>query len=521
MSTAIEGESRVSTPAHETFVGGNNAYTIVLGPLQRLARTPTLRVVALIVLLTAGALREALRIAAFSDDSIWWHLRTGAWILQNHAIPRTGLFSQLPNSPWIAFSWPFDAAFAGVFAVLGLRAAPLMLMLFKVALAAITFLLAGGRQRFWCAVALSALAQFVFLNTLFTPMLISICCMGLAIYCLLESRRRGELRPLLWLPVLFWLWANLDARFILGFPLLAVFVVAEGCERILADTGVWKNNSERVPFIHLLMLAASCVAATELTPYTIHLIPSALQFVYSPTLFKNFAVMGAMDFRQPQHYVLLLLALSACLGLGRHRSHDLFKILMLMLCAALAFRIQADNWTIVLPSIAILAGSLGAFGEQYPGPWSSSHWKRNVLIGAGVTALLVPLYFHLPSNRVLEARLAQLYPARACKYIESNHLPSPIFDEYRWGGYVTWMLPEYPVSIDERINLYGNEESATYFRVAKGEQRGDTLPSFVHSQTFLLPAGQGMARAFTSIPELQKQFREVYRDDISAVFVRQ
>lgn len=83
-----------------------------------------------------------------------------------------------------------------------------------------------------------------------------------------------------------------------------------------------------------------------------------------------------------------------------------------------------------------------------------------------------------------------------------------------------WKLPVYPVSIDERLNLYGDEFSDAYFEVVSGKRRMETLRGFNSEQIILLPVDLSMAKALTTIPVLQQQFREVYRDKIAIVLVR-
>jgi hypothetical protein len=364
------------------------------------------------------------------------------------------------------------------------------------------------------------LAQLAFLYRQPLPNLFSICFLGLALHWILEARRGNDLTHLLWLPPLFWLWANLDAQFVLGLVLLSMLLLAEITERTLRLTGIWNADSQRIPLVHLVAIVAACFVATLITPYHIHLIPAALHSAYSPTLFTNFAFMAAMSFRQPEHYVLTLLLFSACLGLGRQRLHDIFKILLLTLWAALAFRIQRDSWTIVLASIAILGEAIGIHGDERVAAGQRSADKECLYVAAGVAILLTLSFFSLPTNQILETRLERVLPAKACDYIQDNHLAGAIFNDYGWGGYLMWRLPEYPVSIDERLNLYGDEFSGAYFEVVMGKRRMETLPSFVSAQIILLPVNLSMAKALTTIPVLQQQFREVYRDEIAIVLVR-
>lgn len=489
--------------------------------LQHFAQSAAVQLPVLILLLAAAALWEAKQLTAFSRDEIWVHLRTGIWILQNHAIPRTGLFSQFSASPWIDSSWLYDAVCGAVYRALGLRAVPVLLMVFKVAVAGVSFLLAGGRRNFWAAVVLCVWAQLSlpFLQPL--PNVISICFFGLALYWMLEASQKNELAHLPWLPLLFWLWANLDAQLVLGLALVAIFLLAEIAERATARLGIGRAGLKKISLLHLVAVGTACLIATLLTPYSIHLIPAGVQSEYSLVLFKNFDYMAAMSFRQPQHFALILLLFSACLGLGRRRSHDLFKILLLMLWAILAFRVQRDSWTIVLPAVAILGEAIAKDRDESGASEQGWPKKRYLYVSAGVAILLTLAFFFLPDTQALQTRLERVFPVKACEYIQNSHLPGPIFNDYRWGGYLMWKLPEYPVAMDERLSLYGDEFSRAYFETIMGKRRMETLPGFTGERMILLPVKISMAKALTTIPVLQQQFREVYRDNLAIVLVRQ
>jgi len=128
-----------STPQRAAI---GNAFGNLLG-------NASVRVLVLVFWFTAAAVYEAFSLSALAGMDVWSHLRTGIWILQNHSVPRNGLFSQYSDLPWMARSWGFDALLAAAYNLMGLRALPILLMVFKALLALIFFLLAGGsRQNF-------------------------------------------------------------------------------------------------------------------------------------------------------------------------------------------------------------------------------------------------------------------------------------------------------------------------------------------------------------------------------------
>ena len=116
----------------------------VPGGLLSVRHSVPVQVAALLLLFTMAAWYESAHLTAFADPDVWWHLSTGNWILQNHAVPHGGLFSQSSTLPWTDSSWLFDVLLAAACKFIGLRALPVLLMAFKVAIAVVTFVMARG-----------------------------------------------------------------------------------------------------------------------------------------------------------------------------------------------------------------------------------------------------------------------------------------------------------------------------------------------------------------------------------------
>ena len=127
----------------------------------------------------------------------------------------------------------------------------------------------------------------------------------------------------------------------------------------------------------------------------------------------------------------------------------------------------------------------------------------------------------IPSSSTLMNQVSRVFPVKACDFIRANQLPGPLFNAYSWGGFLIWYLPEYPVSIDGRLNLYGDEINERYFKVTDGTQRLETDPSFTGAQIILLERNSAMLKALTTLPVLRAQFRVAYQDEVAAVLVRQ
>ena len=84
------------------------------GVFGKVSDSTPVQILALLLLFSTAAWYEGLHLYALANADVWWHLSTGSWILQNHAIPHTGLFSQNADLPWIASSWLFDVLLAAI-----------------------------------------------------------------------------------------------------------------------------------------------------------------------------------------------------------------------------------------------------------------------------------------------------------------------------------------------------------------------------------------------------------------------
>lgn len=482
-----------------------------------------MRVTALAVLFSTAAVYEGVHVSAIANTEVWLHLRTGLWILENHSFPRNGLFSQYPDLPWMDSSWAFDVRLAVAYRIFSLMAIPLSLMVMKVALAVIAFLLArAGQAKFWAAVVLSGGAQFVLTELQPVPLTVSILFFGIELVILFHSRASGRVKILYWLVPLFIVWANMHLQFVTGLIVLGLFCLAIWVEEVLRRSRTdWVDAAiQPLPLSKAGAVAGLSLLGTFLTPYSYHLLPIAYRSLYSDIAFQYFAEMRAMSFRRPQDFALMLLVMVAFLALGRKRSVSVFELLLIG-GTLVAFRIQRDAWMAVLPAIAIAAGVFRRKEDEPDVAYARSfrwEWASVAIIVAVILAIAA---IRMPRRDALMSRISAMFPVKACAYIAQNHLPAPMFNAYSWGGFLTWYLPDYPVAIDSRIDLYGDEILSRYFTVTSGGDRLDADPTLAAARTLLLERQSGMAKALTSLPALNAQYRLVYSDDQAAVFVRQ
>ena len=483
-----------------------------------------LRVVVLAATFTAFAAYEMRQLLALANNDIWWHLRTGLWILENHTVPADGIFSQSAARPWVDASWGFDVLAALFYRLGGLAGLPVFFAYLQVAIAVALFALAlGASRRFWPAIALAAVAQFCLAPLQPRPALCSTIFLAIELALLLRARRTGDYRALYWLPLVFLLWVTLDKQFSYGLLVLALFCIAVAIEHLGRPVAWFESSKPKIRLSTLAAVALVSFLATFVSPYTWHLHALLWQGATSTAADRYFRELHSMRFREPQDYLLMLLAMTAFFALGRRRSRDLFLISLLAVSAVISFRIMRDNWFVVVCSVAIIGDALQC--ETINATTAGqSIWRRGERLVATVLVLVVvviavvrfPGWSNVHEGEQLLSSVEDKFPVGAADYIRQNHLPQPLFNSLEWGGFLTWYLPEYPVSIDGRSDLYGDDRNVAYFKLMLAEVPLQSDSTFTRAQTILLEANSPIAQALRSLPD----FREVYRDKVAVVLVR-
>jgi hypothetical protein len=461
----------------------------------------------MLLLFASGAGFELVRrtcLHNLANGDFWWHLRTGIGILETHTLPHSGRFSQSSGHPWIATSWFYEVLVAIGYRVFDLKILFLIAVACKVALAVLVFVLAGGlRGHFWKATVVSAVAQYVLGNLQPLPIYCSVLAFGMELLLILQSRRTGRVRILYGLPILFLFWANLHEQFVMGVLLLLLFAAVS-----LIEMGTSKVSSRPV-----IGAVVTSLLATFLTPYGLK--PYAV-FFSDMTSAANayFADRLALHFRTPQDYVLLLLTMAAFLALGMRRSRDPLLIGLLVVCGAAAFHAQRDAWMVVLAAATILGYDSSESGLEIR---RKSNASQVLSIAAVAFLLLGTIIAVYPAFRrqVIWKEIAETYPVGAADFIRTQRLPQPLFNPFPWGGFLAWYLPEYPVAIDGRTELYGADFNITYAKVMNAEEHYSKFAPLNQAGTILLEKKSLMATALASVPG----FRTVYSDDVAIVLV--
>jgi len=404
-------------------------------------------------------------IANLPSVDLTYHLRAGAQILDGGGIPAMDTWTYTaPGMPWTNQQWGAQLMLAAAYRIGGWTG----LVILRAALVGVIFwaLFEIGRRRglgLRKAAWLSLAAFVVSVVTLgLRPQLFGMTLFALVL--LLVSDRRTHPGRLLAVPFVVLVWANLHGSFFLG-PLVLGLAWLE-------------DVHDEIERRHLTLgLAVVSAVAACVTPF------GPVVWTYAVGLSTNPAVTERIREWQPTSLrdvpgLLFFGSVLAVVTLIARRGRavpwpTLAALAVFFFIGAYAIRGVAW-WS--LGAIAAIAGVVvtgSAPDLARPVPTTSPQMGRlNGIVATAITAagiLLLPLWRPMdPGLRAPQGVVGNAPPGITAA-LRNLSLPSDrLFNPQPWGSWFEFAVPELPVAIDSRIELYPVEVWDAYERVASG-----------------------------------------------------
>ncbi|WP_067833849.1 hypothetical protein [Actinomadura kijaniata] len=439
------------------------------------------------------------------DNSFLWHLRTGHWILQN-GVPREDPFSfSAPGERWVAQSWLAEILYAGLDELAG----PMGIRLSQALLGALIALSALGLAlRLTRAPVRAALLATVAVGVSFTlwssrPLLLGLAAAVALLWTVEVPDSRPGRRPLLVIPLVMWLWANLHGTFALGFVYLGLHLAGSWL-----DGRPPLRGRERALALGGLIGFAACF----LNPYGVSLVTFPVELLARGDAVENIVEWGSPDFRSMQGvaFAAFLAVFVVVVASARRRPdrRDLLVAVPFLLLGLWAQRNILLAPLIVLPVLARLV----AVTE----PRVARRGPANLLL-LGVIVLLGAQMVG-QGLRAPDFALDQRYPVRAMAAVERQGLLGRrLLTTDEWGGYVIHAYwPRQRVFLDDRYDMYPIGLVHDYTRLSKGMPSWSRILDKYALDVVVWPRDTPLV----SLLEGASGWRAVHRDDQAVVFAR-
>ena len=478
-------------------------------------------ILALIYFLPARAVLLMVPGRLYLDYDIWWHLRTAADIIHRHALPHTDSFSAFGmGKPWIAYSWLFELIVYGFYRWLGLVGSIVFVGLIATAIGVVLYQAIQKRVGGFAgpvtltAVGIIATAEFFHVRPWLFTILFFIIEVDLLFGALVDEPKVESPRRLWILPPLFMLWANIHVQFIYGLAVLGVAAVTQGLSLVSGPQGpriISAPNKDR----HLLwLITAASFLATFLNPYTWRIYAPVFQYAGDRATYNLINELGPPTFRSPLDYLLIVTIMAAVFALARARFRGtVFAGVLLLGTTMVSLHSGRDKWVAMVVSLVIIASGFGRSGTQ---AIPISRWQRLAAIAMAGLAIFGNAKSLGVSNDRLDAGAAQTFPVKAADFVLQEKLAGPLLNYFDFGGYLIWKLPNLPVSMDGRTNVYGGELVKRNIDVWEGKDGWRDNPDLKSANLVIGPSKLPLSYNLKFDPD----FQLVYEDSTAVVFTR-
>jgi hypothetical protein len=119
------------------------------------------------------------------------------------------------------------------------------------------------------------------------------------------------------------------------------------------------------------------------------------------------------------------------------------------------------------------------------------------------------------TNLVELEKAGMIAPAGALDYLQTNQPPGCLFNSYNWGGYLQWALPEYPLFVDGRADLFQDEIIRQWFQVALVQEGWQEVLDRWNIHVVLVERTWPAAKALKVAG-----WKLVYQDDFAVIYAR-
>jgi hypothetical protein len=447
----------------------------------------------------------------FAEPDIWWHLRSAQDLWQTHNFTPADTYSftaagsQRLNYEWLSeLGYFFAYRLAGLRGILGLYFGLLVL----------TF---SGVYYLCCTAGADGIDSVlaVFLGILLAAvsigprtLLFGWLCM-VAILAILDRFRRTA-RGLWLMPAVFALWINLHPSWVFG---LAVVVMTIACGLVEGTWGQvravkWTPAQLRT----LLLTTAASVAALLVNPlgYKLALYPFDFLFRQQSNV-SYIAEWQSVDFSSGDGKVALLsiIGLMAVALVSRRR----WRLEEVVLTAfALWMALSHTRFLffagLILPPI--FAQRINLFQPYRPDE------DKPLLNAAIMGCILAGILVFFPSQASLQTKVDEEYPTAALKFMRENQLTGRTFNQYFWGGYMEWTIPELKTFVDGRADIFVYNGVLDAHRKATGIQQPLEVMDTYKIDYALLQPGSPLAY----LMQHAAGWRQIYSDKVAVLIGR-
>ena len=455
-----------------------------------------------------------------ADADVGWHIRTGEYILDHHAVPQVDLYSfSKPDAPWYAWEWLTDVIDGGLHRVFGLKGIVLMAAIL-ISLFAISLIrrMVSRQAHLFVAMAVALLGVGgSSIHFLARPHLLTLVLLSVSVWMIEEDRQRPSWKIWMLVPLTI-VWTNLHGGFLALIVVLGLAAVGTAMEALFRNGfGSARTFREAVRYGKLTL---ACAAGSLVNPYGWNLHIHVAQYLRSDWIRNVIQEFQSPSFRSEnmlQFEALLLVGL--IVAGAQFRQWKVVEGLWIVVWAHMALGSVRHAPVFVAVTAPILAGQLSEWWNAYSVRFKKSSLPGilNLMAADGLKgfkrtsawpaiAVVVLVLMGPPFTSITSIKWPQdfpdlLFPTNIVHAHSDLILRSRVLTTDQWADYLIYVNPTQKVFMDGRSDFYGPEVGNDYLRLSNGSWDWQRLLDKYRFNLALLPTELPLAQILKLAPE--------------------
>lgn len=421
-----------------------------------------------------------------SDFDIFYHIKTGEYIIKNGFLNQDIFSYTAKNQEWITHEWLSQVIFYLIYKLFGF----LGIIFFKSFLILLTFYIIYKQSlKYSHFTSLSVVLIFLsaYISSMFfteRPHLFSFLFVAI-LFFILENKK------LFFLPAIFLLWCNLHSGFILGLMILCIYAFFE-----------------RKLFLYLAISIFACI----INPSGIKILTYPFSIVFNPYHIELITEWQSPNFHLWQMMLVELFIFAGIISFIIKKDNVIWKdvILFLFLVHLSLYSVRNIPFFATISSLVILKNLSFTTKPQNNIVCADRPFINFIFLIFLLLVVSFTVYQRLHNKNYLKENE---FPQGAVNFITKNKLSENIFNEYDWGGYL--IFHNIPVFVDGRQDLYAPSVIEEYLKVMNFEDEWEKILNKYKVRFLLLKRTSPLARILEKIG-----FKRIYSDNISIIFER-
>lgn len=277
-------------------------------------------------------------------------------------------------------------------------------------------------------------------------------------------------RKLYWLwPIILWLWSALHGSWILGFITINIYFGGHLLQNIIHHfypsypSSLWNKKT----FINVIYAQIASFLVIIINPYSYKIITEIFSY-FSQNFYKAHISEWIPSYTFPVFWIPLIISaiiLYLAIHLFWYKKINLAQFLLILAFSISAFLYKRNALFIVLIGIPLLAKVTSYVIEKIKTAQPKlaeiffSQKNKNILYILSLTLTIIFIFFQIKNIKIYKdiwdqetILTGRNVPYQAVEFLKkaNKKTPSKIFNEFSWGAYLNWTMPESLVFFDGR-----------------------------------------------------------------------